>query len=188
LPSYYYFIAAQPALVWGQKPQPGLADFLAECDRLLAPGDADFVRAAVGAFDPAFASQDRWEIPDALARSALAEWFEWESCLRAELALLRAQALGRAFEGESRPLFPDAQGAAKAAFDADSPYQAESILAEARFLFVQRMRPQGSWDRERVALYAVGLAILDRYHAFTEEAGAPRFEAAYAAILATIGA
>jgi hypothetical protein len=185
LPAYYYFAASLPALVWGQRPGSGLSDFLAECERLLEEPDAAFVRAAVGAFDRPPDAQDRWRIPGALEGTALAEWFEWESCLRAELALLRAQALGRSFDGDSRPLRPDAQAAAKAAFDADSPYQAETILAEARFRAAELARSPLAWDREGIALYGVALAALERYHAFTEDAGIPRFEAAYAAILAT---
>ena len=186
--SYYYFAASRPALVWGQGPQAGLKDFLAECDGLLDEGDAAFVRAAVGAFDSPPAPPDRWKVPDALARTSLGEWFEWESCLRAELALLRAQSMGRAFDGASRPLFPDAQDAARAAFGAESPYHAEAILAEARFRYAQRSRSPGAWEREWIALYGLALAVLARFTACTDDAGAPRFEAAYAAVLETMGA
>jgi hypothetical protein len=184
LTQYYYFVSTLPSLGFGAAPPMRWARFAEEFPLFLNSDDAAIVAAAVLEHPP--------DDPDAppLASEALAGWRAWDRALRNELARLRAQSLGRDAAPWTREAFPlpDAVAAARAAFGAASPLEAEIALDRARWETLDRLRGIHHFDREALVVYSLQLQITERLAAFEREAAAEAYPAAYGSVMAGSGA
>jgi hypothetical protein len=184
LTQYYYFVASLPSLGFGGAPPMRWARFAGEFPLFLNADDAAIVAAAVLEHPP--------DDPDAppLASEALAGWRAWDRALRNELARLRAQALGRDAAPWTREAFPlpEAVAAARAAFAAPSPLDAEIALERARWETLDQLRGTHHFDREALVVYSLQLQIAERLAAFESETAAETYPAAYAGVMAGNGA
>ncbi|MCK9432345.1 MAG: DUF2764 family protein [Candidatus Omnitrophica bacterium] len=158
MPSYYvYLISSLPFLSFSAKPPFGLAEFYARC-RDLIPEKEYKILSGLGEEKDYFLSP---RLP-----AVLKEWAAFEITLRNELARARA---GRKKTDPLKFLrLPEAPQAeishvAMNAYRSASVLEAEKILDQARWDFLENLSCGHYFDFKHLALYALKLMILERW-------------------------
>jgi hypothetical protein len=167
--SYFYFAATLPLLLYHEPPRLPLEAFLDAAKRLLSKADYEAVSTArLDNFDlkakisPIFSRFQRWEIN-----------------LRNRLAAFRAAARREDGAPYQRRVTAavEADRAARNAFEAANPLQAEEILNKARWDLLSDLGNRHQFDREFFVVYALKLRILERKALLEREHGAARHAA-----------
>lgn len=175
----YYFAATLPSLQFGMEPPISGVEFLARAARYLPERELEILSSVSLAPVP----EEDGASPSPLLRSYSA----WSSSLRLELARLRAERAGRAFEpGELADALRDAGAlaAARAAYAAASPLDGELELEGRRWAFVDGLSPIQTFDFDGLCAWRLKLLILERLALLSTERGEIGYRAVYSAILA----
>lgn len=175
----YYFAATLPSLQFGMEPPVSGAEFLARAARYLPEAELELLSAISLAPEPEEASSS----PSPLLRHYAA----WSSSLRLELARLRAERAGRAFDPgvlAEAPQEANALAAARSAFAAASPLDGELELEGRRWAFIDGLSPIQTFDFDGLCAWRLKLLILERLALLTTERGESGYRAVYSAILA----
>ena len=174
----YYFAATLPSLQFGMLPPVSGAEFLARAARYLPEHELGILSSVSLA-----PGQEEASSPSPL----LQRYAAWSSSLRLELARLRAERAGRAFEpGELADVPRDANAvaAARSAFAAASPLDGELELEGRRWAFVDGLSPIQTFDFDGLCAWRLKLLILERLSLLTTERGELGYRAVYSAIIA----
>ena len=175
----YYFAATLPSLQFGMEPPVTGVEFLARAARYLPERELEILSAVSLAPVP----EEAGSSPSPLLRRYAA----WSSSLRLELARLRAERAGRAFEAGGLADVPQDAGAvaaARAAFGSASPLDGELELEGRRWAFVDGLSPIQTFDFDGLCAWRLKLLILERLALLTTERGEIGYRAVYSAILA----
>lgn len=158
MPAYYtYLIASLPELHFSTKLPFGLKEFFAKCRDLIPGKEYEILETACG--------QDGY----ALARlgfESLNRWINFEIALRNEL--VRARAGRKKIDPLKFLRLPDEPRAfishvAMSAYRSTSIVEAEKILDQARWDFLEELRFGHYFDFEQLLIYGLKLKILERW-------------------------
>lgn len=171
---YYYLVASLPMLFFDAAPPLRSADFLESC-RQQAPADhAQLARISLDALACMGGDPAAWR-----------EYAAWETALRDELAVQRAQRLGLDPAPFLRP-GPFVAGLAaivKEALAAGTPLAIETALDRRRWSRLDELEAGTQFGVERLVVYRLKLLLLERRERFQPEAGRKSFAEGYARIL-----
>ena len=162
---YYFFVSQLPLLQFGQTFPVAPSDFNAMCADYLSPGDLILIREAH--------SEDI-----AVSCPVLSSWKSWNRALRNTLATGRAKDQGIDPEPFLREdeYVAGVPGIAQEAMSAETPLQAEMILAEGAWKKLEELEVGHHFDIERILVYALKLEILQRVSGWEREAGEEVFQ------------
>jgi hypothetical protein len=188
---YYYLIAQLPYLNYGQAAPITLSRFRELCRENLTAGDLALLDLCSLDPDPIKAElppEERGvsygELPPETSSVFINRWREWERALRLNLAKLRSQQLKRDAGAADPPdMFADAQAAAKAAFDMESPLEAELSLDKARWDAIEDIQGMAYFHRDNIFAYLLKLLLLERRASFKTEEGFMEYQSLYASIM-----
>jgi hypothetical protein len=109
----------------------------------------------------------------------------WETALRDELALQRAQRLGRDPQPFLRPapFFAGLPGVAREALAAGTPREVEEALDRRRWARLEELEAGTQFDLDRLVVYRLKLLLLERRDRWRPEPGRAAFAKGYAGIL-----
>lgn len=188
---YYYFAATLPTLQFGTQAPMTSSEFLVRAKRHLSNEDYAALEAAVLVSPPAGAPGEAMG-----TEPLLGAYYAWERSVRNELARLRAKRLGRASETYVHALRPGeappdsfaardetATRIAHAAFNAGNPLEGEIVLERERWLRLEELALQKTFDLARLVAYRLELQILERLALLKAEHGEAGYRETYAAIL-----
>ena len=159
---YYYFCASLPALDMGERPPWTVADFLAECRRLLAPGDLQQVRNLLG------------ESAALSAAPFVRDWRAWDTQLRNALARWRAGRAGVDLAGKLRDHPGFDCSLEKDVSDAcarPNPLERELALDRLRWRWAERAARQAPFGLPAILAFALQLRIAWRWAELQDEKG-----------------
>ena len=161
--AYYYLIASLPVLTFEEKPPLTTEEFLDRCRGQLSSADFSLMEKICA---------DTAKIPS--SNFVLTAWTHFNHNLRNEIAYYRAKRSGKDpldhLRGE-RPFEPLwAQAVSKAAQLSD-PLQAERLLDEQRWRFLDDLVAFQYFNLEWLSVYALKLKILERYQVLESPEG-----------------
>ncbi len=158
MPAYYtYLISSLPELSLSAKPPFGLKEFFAKCRGLIPEKEYAILETACGQHGYILASR---------GIGSLKRWINFEVTLRNELARVRAA------RKKTDPLkflhFPDEPQAwishlAIAAFRTPAVLEAEKMLDQARWDFLEELRFGHYFDFAHLLIYGLKLKLLERW-------------------------
>ncbi len=158
MPAYYtYLISSLPGLNFSGKAPFGLQDFLARCEHLIPKQEFDILLQALNQ------EAATWE----LARpKSLQQWRNFEVALRNELARVRSSR--RKIDPAKYLRQPDSAEAqvshlALLAYRSSSILEAEKILDQARWSFLDELSLGHYFDFDYLMIYGLKLKILERW-------------------------
>jgi hypothetical protein len=156
--SYYtYLISSLPALNFGSRPPFGAVEFIDKCAGLVAQPGIELLRRI---------AETEGYFLDCSASGVLGEWSGFETALRNELARLRA---GRKKTDAAKfvrlPDNPDAHTShvAMTAYRSLSMLEAEKIMDQARWEFLDALAFGHYFDFDFLVVYILKLKILERW-------------------------
>ncbi|MBN1524529.1 MAG: DUF2764 family protein [Spirochaetales bacterium] len=160
---FYFFLSSLPFLQFTVKPDISLSSFLDEAAYHTSVAEYEELKAMTA---------DTFGGKKYTCQSA-AKFIAFETTLRNRLAVLRA---GRMKEDAEKYLKDTstettAELAARAAFEESNPLKAEEILYRARFVFLENMESGHFYDFDALALFALKLKVVERFHRFDAEKG-----------------
>jgi len=165
---YYYFAATLPFLNFNEGPPISTEAFLKECERFLSKEDLSDIKRAVTQ-DIGFVKtrSDVWN-----------EWIEFERFFRNEMVHFRTKDIKKDasdyFRGE-RYARPDVVNAIVEASKKTNPFEAEKLLDQIRWNFLEDLGCSHHFDVGFLVVYGLKLKILERYQTFSSEEGKDRF-------------
>lgn len=114
-------------------------------------------------------------------RSAVEQrWRQWNRSLWADLAILRAQQQGRNIDQFQRiERVIGTEELAREAFHSDSPLAAEETLERGRWTFLDELEVGHYFDVEKLIVYRLKIAILERRSTFDTDKGLANFRRIY---------
>ncbi|HSQ35629.1 MAG TPA: hypothetical protein VLQ89_06535 [Candidatus Binatia bacterium] len=175
LAQYYYLVASLPMLFFADAPPFSSRSWLERC------------REQVAATDHALLTRIGWNAPifrpgDHAVWQAVASW---ETALRNELALQRAQRLGWAPEPFLReaPFYAGMPALVKEALGAGTAKTIETALDRRRWAVLEELENGTQFDLGRLIAYRLKLLLLERHDRFRPEPGREAFEREYAQVL-----
>jgi hypothetical protein len=155
MPNFYvYLISSLPMLHFGGAPPFSFETFLDKCDELIPQKDLEVLRA----LRPEDLSQQKSQ--------TIQKFMEFETLLRNELVCLRA---ARKKVAPEKYLRPDGYAGisiyhiAQAAQRNPAPQDAEEILDQARWDFLDELSFGHYFDQDFLIIYALKLLILERW-------------------------
>jgi hypothetical protein len=156
---YIYLISSLPMLSFSSRPPFGLEDFLAKCKGLIPEAGLEFLR------DACYKEASILNL-GAAASGMLVKWVNFEIALRNELA--RGRARRKKIDVLKFIHFPDEPEAyishvAMAAYRSSSVLEAEKILDQARWDFLEFLSLGHYFDFDFLMFYLLKLKILDRW-------------------------
>jgi hypothetical protein len=175
LTQYYYLVASLPMLFFDDPPPLASQAWLDLCREQVSPHDHSLLsRVGFDALDPRPGDPDVWQ-----AYSA------WETALRNELILLRAQRLGLDPEPHLRraPFYPGLGAFAREALDAGTPKAVETALDYRRWSRLDELESGTRFDLGKLVVYRLKLLLLERKARIRPEAGARMFAERYRQVL-----
>lgn len=110
-------------------------------------------------------------------------WNEGERTLRLVLGRLRAEKMGKPFDGGNGPLPVGLVQAARTAVELESPMEAEKFLNRFRLDFLESLRPMDSFSEDYVYYYGLKLKLLSRMRQFDPRIGQAEYKAIYHSIM-----
>lgn len=176
---YYYLVASLAALRFDAPPPMSREEFLTRCGEQMSAGDFHAVEAA--ALD-GLSGGGR-------ACPVLSKWNRWEVSLRNALVRLRAQKLGRDPHAYLEDIDEElgSEQAAREAFAASDPLEAERLLDRMRWSCLDELEVGHFFDTERLVVYALKLMLLQRIAAMSRERGQEEFTRVSEVVRAKIG-
>jgi hypothetical protein len=158
MPAYYtYLISSLPALSFLANPPFSLEDFFARCKNLIPDQELEILRKVCGQEGYSLATQNA---------ASLKRWADFEIALRNEL--MRARAGRKKTDPLKFLRLPDAPQAetihlALAAYRSSSVLEAEKILDQARWNFLEDLSFGHYFDFDRLLIYGLKLKVLERW-------------------------
>ena len=158
-------------LFFGESLPISREDFLGLCREQLSK--QDFLQLQAARID----SQDTAQADCPVIR----QWRKWEVSLRNELAKLRGQEKNK----DPEPYLIESEEVlghfdlAKEAVSNTSPYEAETILYEARWNYLEDLGTNRFFTLESLIIYYLKLQILEKLALFDREKGSENFEEIY---------
>jgi len=175
LTQYYYLVASLPLLRFDEAAPVSSGEWLETCREQAASADYEllarisFADLSVRRGDPAL-----WR-----------EFASWETALRNELAVQRAQRLGRDPGPFLRPA-PFQAGLtalAREALAAGSPREVEAALDRRRWYLLDELEAGTGFDLGRLIVYHLKLLLLERMNRFRPGTGGEAFAREYSGVL-----
>ncbi|MCX5693642.1 MAG: DUF2764 family protein [Candidatus Omnitrophica bacterium] len=154
---YTYLISSLPVLNLFAKAPFSLKDFFTKCKNLIPDKELEILYAAV--------DQDSYSLAGHNSGS-VAQWANFEVTLRNEL--VRARASRKKIDPSKFLRFPDSPQAeivhvAMTAYRSTSILEAEKILDQARWNFLENLSFGHYFDFESLLVYGLKLKILERW-------------------------
>jgi hypothetical protein len=175
LTQHYYLVSSLPLLLFDDPPPFSSTAFLQMCREQVAPGDHALL------FRISFAAlQARPGDP-----SAWSAYSAWETALRDELAVQRAQRLGvspNPFLREA-PFYVGLPALVKEALGAGTPRSIEAALDRKRWSYLEELEAGTQFGLGRLVAYRLKLLLLERKALFRPEPGRRSFTEGYAGVL-----
>lgn len=172
---YYYLVASLPMLFFDGAPPFSSAAWLESCREQIPPDEhARLSRVDFDALDPRPGDPDIW-----LAYAS------WETALRDELAIQRAQRLGVNAEPFLRPA-PFCAGlpaVVKEALAAGTPKTVEIALDRRRWSRLEELESGTQFDLGRLVVYRLKLLLLERKDRWRGQPGREAFVTEYTRVL-----
>ena len=172
---YYYLVASLPLLRFDDPPPFSSRDWLELCREHVAAGDhALLSRVSFDAPVPRRGDPAAWQA-----------YAAWETALRDELAVQRAQKLGLSPDPFLRdaPFFVGLPAMAKEALGAGTPLAVEAALDRRRWAYIDGLEVGAQFDLGRLVVYRLKLLLLERRARFRPEPGRAAFSEEYSLIL-----
>ncbi len=172
---YYYLVASLPMLLVDGPPPLGSPAWLERCREQVSAADyallcrISFDDLGVRPGDP-----DVWR-----------NYSSWETALRDELVVQRAQRLGRDPAPFLRPapFYIGLPAIVKEALAAGTPKAVEIALARRRWSFLDELETGTQFDMGHLVVYRLKLLLLERKNRFRAEAGREAFSQEYTRVL-----
>lgn len=162
--SLYYLLSGLPRLVLGEPAPLDREDFLARCRSALEVRDAELVAdlAEHGTGDHRF----------------ILAWREAEIQLRMQVALRRAEVLGRDKAALAGPglSMDEIRRVAEHAWSQENPLDMELELDRGRWRILDELAGRDPFSLDRVLAYAVRLGMVRRWERVNRDRGKSRFE------------
>ena len=177
---YYYLVASLPMLFFDGPPPFSSAAWLEACREQVAADDqAQLERIS-------FAALDRDRDAPAVWRA----YASWETALRDELAVQRAQRLGLDPVPFLRPapFYAGLPALVKEALGAGTPKAVEIALDRKRWSFLEELETGTQFDMGHLVVYRLKLLLLERKNRFRTEPGREAFAQEYTRVLDTAAA
>jgi len=158
MPAYYtYLISSLPMLNFSTKPPFSPDFFLNKCKNLIPDKEFEILRSACG--------QDNYSL-DAQSIKSLKQWANFEIALRNEL--VHARAARKKIDPLKFLHLPDSPQAqishvAMTAYRSISILEAEKILDQARWNFLEDLSLGHYFDFDYLLIYGLKLKILERW-------------------------
>ncbi|MDR2663747.1 MAG: DUF2764 domain-containing protein [Treponema sp.] len=175
--NYYYFVATLPWISYGDPPPVGSREFRDQCRGLIEPRDAALTEYC--RYDPPVILAAVRPTGSAFIDLLMAR----ERALLLNLAYLRALRLKRPSPGEPPHDVPQAEAAAKAAFEMEDPLQAELYLDRSRWDALDAMVGVDYFGVNNIFAYLMKLQLLERRQLFDAERGLAGYTKLYDAIV-----
>lgn len=170
---YYYLAASLPMLAFDGPPPLSSRAFLGLCQEQAPEVHELLERVSFGSLEACAGDPAPWR-----------GYAAWETALRDELAVQRAQRLGIDPQPWLRPA-PFVAGLAavvKEALAAGSPLAVETALDRRRWSRLDELEAGGGFGVGRLVAYRLKLLLLERREAFRAAAAGGAFEREYARI------
>ena len=172
---HYYLVASLPMLFFDGAPPFSSPDWLEMCREHLAADDfALLFRISFNTLGHQPGDHDVWQA-----------YSSWETALRNELALQRAQRLGldpAPFLRDAR-FYTDLPAAVKEALGAGTPKAVETALDRRRWSYLEELEAGTQFDLGRLIVYRLKLMLLERKSQFRPEPGLESFRQEYSRVL-----
>ncbi len=164
--TYYYLGASLPLLLFDGAPPMPVQNFLDQGRAHMGSGDFSVVEGATTAPGPEIRASNE----------TLQRYYEWEQCLRARLAVLRAERLEREVEPrEQFGLFsPTAVATAQEAMESPTPLHGELHVLRSRWTMFDELEVGHYFDTDRMILYHLRLQVMWRRAAVEGEGNRDR--------------
>jgi hypothetical protein len=175
LTQHYYLVASLPLLLFDDPPPFSSTAFLAMCREQLAEDDHVLLaRISFDALLPRPGDHDLWRA-----------YSSWETALRDELAVQRAQRLGVSPDLFLRaaPFFVGLPALVKEALGAGTPREVETALDRRRWSYLEEIEAGTQFGLGRLIVYRLKLLLLERKDRFRPEPGRTSFMEGYARVL-----
>ena len=152
------------------------SSFLDDCERVVSKADFKVIEAA----DLSGSSQSDHPI--------LRIWDEFENGFRRELAQLRSSRLGWGQDQHMQLRTYDLSysEALRVAVNHESPYEAELIVSQQRWKFLDTLAANHAFDEIMLIIYHLKLQILERLSVLNNELGEHEFERLFSNIQSSI--
>jgi hypothetical protein len=172
---YYYLVSSLPALVFGQKPPVKFSQVTTYCQTYLDPNDFIILEKIISR-DADVARLSRF----------YHEWILWDQGLTKEIAAFRAYKMNSKENGQPFAL-PGRHsiyiGLLGQLFSAAHPFQAEMMLAEARWKHLDEMEFSCYFDFEKIVSFVLKLQIMERIELFNQIEGGHQLDVVLNAVL-----
>jgi hypothetical protein len=172
---YYYLVASLPMLLFDDAPPFSSQAWLDMCrEQVLKSDHALLSRITFDAFSPRPSDHDLWKA-----------YSSWETALRNELAVQRAQRLGLSPDPFLRnaPFYAGLPAMVKEALSAGTPKAVEIALDHRRWSYLDELETGTQFDLGRLIVYRLKLLLLERRDRFRPETGLESFTEGYARVL-----
>lgn len=168
--AYYYLSASLPTLVFHQSPPLTLETFLAECEKLMAPGDYRKMLLVLSNEEP----------KERATGDTYGRWIAFNKEFKNEMAYFRAKRAGKdpmKYVRGVRSLDHRLTEAVARAGRAEDPLSAERILDEVRFEFLEQLAAGEFMNFEYLLTYGLKLKMMTRYARIGSSRGEEIFKA-----------
>ncbi|MCX6556401.1 MAG: DUF2764 family protein [Candidatus Aminicenantes bacterium] len=172
---YYYLVASLPLLFFADTPPFSSQAWLTMCREQVSQGDfALLSRISFGELRPLPGDHALWQA-----------YCAWETALRNELAMQRAQRLGISPDPFLReaPFYTGLSAQVKEALDAETPKAAENALDRERWSYLEELETNTQFDLGRLIVYRLKLLLLERKSQFRPGPGRESFTKEYNQVL-----
>ena len=176
LSSYYYLCSSLPSLYVQEAMPITRRSFLDDCERIVSKTDFDIISNA----DIDGTSHSDHPI--------LRVWDEFELGFRREMAQLRGARLGwsQDIHGQLRSYDQSFSEALRIAVNHESPYEAELIVAQQRWKYLDSLSTNHAFDLVMLIIYHLKLQILERLSVMNNELGEQEFDGVFSNIQSSI--
>ena len=173
---YYYTVSSLPMLMWDSDKFMTESEFLYACESTVAEKDFETLKASL--LIPVQGA--------AVTNPVLKSWYDWENTLRSELVKLRAAKKGTDAEKyiSDNPGEAGVVDIAREAFNQGSPLDAEKVLDQARWDYLDMLEAGHMFDIGKLIIYYLKLQLLNRRALISKDKGQQEYEKIYADILA----
>jgi len=158
MPSYYtYLISSLPGLSFTAKLPLSMATFMSKCENFIPDRELEILRASCGQNNYSWDSQNPRSVK---------QWVSFEIALRNELAQARAvrkKVDPIQFLHPAGPAQPAVSHIAMAAYRSTSIWDAEKMLDQARWDFLDDLGRGHYFDFDALLVYGLKLKILERW-------------------------
>ena len=172
---YYYLVASLPMLFFSAVPPFNSQAWLELCREQVAEDDhALLSRISFATLNHQPGDHDVWQA-----------YSSWETALRNELAVQRAQRLGVSPDPflHQAPFYVGLPTMVKEALSAGTPKAVEMTLDRRRWSYLEELEISTQFDLGRLIVYRLKLLLLERMNQFKTEPGRESFTKEYTQVL-----